>query len=217
MAQVLFISSTSKLHSSGAPLPVCERSSKSFRCSYHLPIAQRHDRHDRYADVPWHCSRSRRRRSRGDGSSSSQSIEAIILAGEGEPTMRLNDLISLVEAIRAKSITTQMESSMQGFIYTAPKQDFLFLELSRRLLQPPGAGRLDIEGFGWAWARMLRRSAVLALGPGPGLARPGPMHSLLNIRAQAHPNPSMSSPPAPGGRASGRLSSKKGKSFFGAV
>ena len=52
-------------------------------------------------------------------------------------------------------------------------------------------------------------------GPRPGQARaraqrPGP-HFLLNIRAQAHPNPSISSLPAPGGRASGRLNPKKEK------
>ena len=47
------------------------------------------------------------------------------------------------------------------------------------------------------------------LGQGPGRALAGPKHFLLNIRSQAHPNPSTSSLLAPGGRASGRLSSKK--------
>ena len=52
------------------------------------------------------------------------------------------------------------------------------------------------------------------LGPGPDLARPGLMHFLLNIQAQAHPNPSILSLPAPRGRASGRLSAKKRKIVF---
>ena len=50
-------------------------------------------------------------------------------------------------------------------------------------------------GLGAAWAQ--------AQGPG--------LHFLLNIQSQAHPNPSTSSLPAPGGHASGRLSSKEGK------
>ena len=46
-----------------------------------------------------------------------------------------------------------------------------FLELSRPLARPPGAGRLEVEGFGWAWDRILRRKC----GPGPwARARAGP-------------------------------------------
>ena len=85
---------------------------------------------------------------------------------------------------------------------------FCFLELGGSLARPPGAGRF--EGFGWAWARVLRRGC----GPRPFnwsrvRARPCPMHFLSNIRARAHPNPLISSIPAPGGRASGRLSFEK--------
>ena len=50
------------------------------------------------------------------------------------------------------------------------------------------------------------RARARAQGPGP--------HFLLNIRVQAHPDPSISTLPAPGGRASGRLSSKKRKILF---
>ena len=54
------------------------------------------------------------------------------------------------------------------FIYTS---FFPFLELSRPLARPPGAGRLEVEGFGWAWDRILRRKC----GPGPwARARAGP-------------------------------------------
>ena len=55
-----------------------------------------------------------------------------------------------------------------------------FLELSRPLTRPPGAVRVEIEGFGWAWARILGRKC----GPDSGaraLVWPGPMHFLLNI------------------------------------
>ena len=59
------------------------------------------------------------------------------------------------------------------------------LELSRPLARPPGPGLRRKCGPGpWAWAR--------------DRARAGPMHFLLNI--------------GPGGRASGRLSSKTAKS-----
>ena len=59
----------------------------------------------------------------------------------------------------------------------------------------------------------VRGNAVLALNWARAwaLAQPRPVHFLLNLGAQAHPNPSISSLPARGGRASGRLSSKKGK------
>ena len=94
--------------------------------------------------------------------------------------------------------------------YTAPKHIFLLLELRRPPARPPGAGRMESGGCGWAWDRILRRKCM-----GPGMARsgvwtqgPGP-HFLLNIWAQTYPNPSISSLPVPGGRASGRLSSKK--------
>ena len=43
-----------------------------------------------------------------------------------------------------------------------------FLELSRPLARPPGAGRLEVEGFGWAWDRILRRKC---LGPARALAQ----------------------------------------------
>ena len=43
-----------------------------------------------------------------------------------------------------------------------------FLELSRPLARPPGAGRLEVEGFGWAWDRILRRKCNAWAQPGPG-------------------------------------------------
>ena len=60
----------------------------------------------------------------------------------------------------------------------------------------------------------LRLNIEKEMHPGPwawAQDRAGPMHFLLNIRSQVHPNPSTSSLPAPGGRASGLLSSKKEK------
>ena len=50
------------------------------------------------------------------------------------------------------------------------------------------------------------RSQAWAQGLGP--------HFLLNIWSQAHPNPSTSSLPAPGGRESGGLSSKNKQIMF---
>ena len=53
-------------------------------------------------------------------------------------------------------------------IYTSV---FSFFGLSRPLARPPGAGRLEVEEFGWAWDRILRRKC----SPGPwARARAGP-------------------------------------------
>ena len=110
--------------------------------------------------------------------------------------------------------STIAEKPLARLIYAS----FLpFLELSRPLARPPGAGRLGSEGFGWAWDRILRRKC----GPGPwarARARPwlGPSIS-SSIRSQANPNPSTSSLPAPGGRTSGRLSSKRKFLFLSCV
>ena len=49
------------------------------------------------------------------------------------------------------------------FIYTS---FFPFLELSRPLARPQWAGRLEVEGFGWAWEGVFRRTYSRG-GPGP--------------------------------------------------
>ena len=93
---------------------------------------------------------------------------------------------------------------------TLNKKDLPFSGLSRPLAGPPKPGRLEIGGFGWAWARMSRRTCT---DPGHARARAQRRqpHFLFNIRAQAHPNPSVSSLPATGGRDCGRPKPKKKK------
>ena len=94
--------------------------------------------------------------------------------------------------------------------YTAPKHIFLLLELRRPPARPPGAGRMESGGCGWAWDRILRRKCPGAARARALAQRPGP-HFLVNIWSQACQSPSTSSLQAPGGRTSGRLSSKEGK------
>ena len=57
--------------------------------------------------------------------------------------------------------------------YAAQKKQFPLkkLEVSQPLARPPGAGRLEVEAFGWAWDRILRRKC---LGPARAWPRPWP-------------------------------------------
>ena len=105
-----------------------------------------------------------------------------------------------------------LSPSILKIAFKQRKQTNPFSGLSLPLARPLGSGELENKGFGWVWARRLRRKCA----PGPwararALARPGHMHFSLNIQSQAHPHPSISGLPAPGGRASGRPSSKKEK------
>ena len=63
---------------------------------------------------------------------------------------QLQDLDGLhVDAVRVAMQTLQQFEFVDTYINLHIL--FSFLELSRPRARPPGAGRLEVEGFGWAW------------------------------------------------------------------
>ena len=70
-----------------------------------------------------------------------------------------------------------------------PLCTFVYASFVSLLARPPRAGRLEVEGFGWASDGMSNPTAWAQAGPGPKARRPGP-HILPRYAIQAHPNPS---------------------------
>ena len=72
------------------------------------------------------------------------------------------------ESRELERLTTCLLASFSYIHLHSSEKGTSFLELSRPLARPPGAGRLAIEGFRWAWDRILRRKFL-----DPARARPG--------------------------------------------